>query len=645
MRIVKQSKTDKQTCIALLNYANALKKTDIDSAIQCSNTSLVLATMLKNDSLIAEANSLLGYCCEVKGNYKNALVYFLKAIETYKAQKNKNKLSTCYNGMGIVYWYQGFYDKAIEYYKKNTDISIEINDKNGLATSYGNMAIIFDEKGDLNNSLLYYKKALVIFEDEKNLQSMASCYDNMSLVFKQKEDFKQALEYNNKSYKVRDELKDTIGMLASMENLGSIFIKLKKYDDAISISERVLGFATKLGAKEDMKAAYVNLKEAYEFKNDFKSAYKFADLLMAVKDSLKNRDNLDQVAELEAKFKTKEKETELTEIKLVHELAAKENAEKLKRKNYFIGFLIFIGVLVVLAAFLILKRLKEKKQIAEEFSEKNKAIEMQKSIIDKAFLQLSEKSKDITDSIKYAKRIQKAIFPTNIYFNKLLPQSFAFFKPKDIVSGDFYWVEQDEEGCVYFAVVDCTGHGVPGAFMSIVGFNLLNKALFESKFKTPAEILNEVNKNLTETLKQTFEESAVKDGMEISLCKWNKQTNEFWFAGANAIIYKVSNKNLEIIKGDKNPIGAFYGEKLQSYTNTKVEVLKNDCIYLFSDGYADQFGGDKGKKYKYKQLEDFLKMHSHLNMTEQRKLLSTEFTKWKGELEQVDDVCVIGIKI
>ena len=213
LRIVKQAKNDKQTCISLLNYADALKRTDIDSAIRCSSTSLVLATNLKNDSLAAEANTLLGYCCEVKGNYKNALVHFLKAIEVFKSQKNKNKLSTCYNGMGIVYWYQGFYDKAIEYYKKNTDISREINDKNGLATSYGNMAIIFDEKGDLDNSLLHYKKALVIFEEEQNLPSMASCYDNMSLVFKQKKDFKQALDYNNKSYKVRDELHHRIFLI------------------------------------------------------------------------------------------------------------------------------------------------------------------------------------------------------------------------------------------------------------------------------------------------------------------------------------------------------------------------------------------------------------------------------------------------
>jgi serine phosphatase RsbU (regulator of sigma subunit) len=204
---------------------------------------------------------------------------------------------------------------------------------------------------------------------------------------------------------------------------------------------------------------------------------------------------------------------------------------------------------------------------------------------------------------------------------------------------------EEYEGDVYFAVVDCTGHGVPGAFMSIVGFNLLNKAIHENKCKTPADILNQVNIDLNETLKQTMEESAIKDGMEISLCKWNAQTNEIVFAGANSIVYKVSEGTIETIKGDKHPIGNFYGEKLKPFTNNKIELKENDCLYLFSDGYADQFGGEKGKKYKYKQLEELLLSNSQKPMLEQRQALNTEFIRWKGDLEQVDDVCVLGFKV
>lgn len=628
----------------LLIYGDALLHHNIDSAFVCGNIALKNAKQLKDSSIIAESHVLLGYGLESKGNYKAALQNFIIASDLFKRIKNKPKLAQCYTAMGIVYWYQGFSDKAIDYYKKNISICIEIKDENGMAASFGNIAIIFDERQDLENALLYYNKALAIFEKNKRAMQTAACLDNMSLIYKQKKDFKTALDFNLRSYNLRERIGDTLGMLASMENLGGIFISLNKYDDAIAISDRVVTIASRLGSKEDIKFAYINLKEAYEAKKDYKSANIILNKLMEIKDSLRNIENANQIAELETKFKTKEKETELSEIKLMQELREAENAEKIKKKNYSIIILALIGFFILLLAFILLKRFKEKKQVAEELSAKNSAIENQKTIIDKAYLELSEKNKDITDSIKYAQRIQEAIFPSDSNFSSLLPQSFVFFKPKDIVSGDFYWVEKGNADSLYIAVVDCTGHGVPGAFMSIVGFNLLNKAIHENKCDTPADILHQVNIDLTETLKQTIEASSVKDGMEISLCKWNKKENELIFAGANTIVYHVSNKQINTIKGNKYPIGGFYGEQLQPFQNIKINIQPNDCVYLFSDGYADQFGGPKGKKYKYKQLEEFLLSNSSKSIAEQKELLSNEFESWRGNLEQVDDVCVIGIK-
>lgn len=642
--VYKQKTDATEKTLALLVYGEELLGHNIDSAFSCASISLKQAQQLQNETLLAEANMLMGYCCEANGKYKDALNYFLIASDLSRKNKNKPKLAQSYTAMGVVYWYQGFYDKAEEYYKKNIEICLELNDISGLGASYGNLAILFDEKKELDNALIYYKKALLIFDNGKKQSQTAACLDNMSLIFKQKGDFSQATSYNLKSYKIRESIHDTIGMLASMGNLGSIFIAQKKPDEAINISEKVLAIATRLGAKEDVKSAYYNLKDAYELKKDFKGANAILNKLMDLKDSLRNLDNANQIAELEAKFKNKEKEVELTEIKLTQELREIENAERLKKKNYSIIVLSIVGVFILLLAVILLKRFKEKKQVAEKLSEKNKAIELQKKIIDTAYLELSEKNKDITDSIKYAKRIQEAIFPSTDHFSALLPKAFVYFKPKDIVSGDFYWVENALDGSVLVAVVDCTGHGVPGAFMSIVGFNLLNKAIHENKCVDPAEILNLVNIDLTETLKQTLEESAVKDGMEISLCKWNKENNELLFAGANTIVYHISSNAMNIIKGNKQPIGSFYGEQLKPYQTTKIMVHPGDCVYLFSDGYADQFGGAKGKKYKYKQLEEFLLANSDKEVDEQKKLLSEEFEQWKGNLEQVDDVCVIGIK-
>jgi serine phosphatase RsbU (regulator of sigma subunit)/Tfp pilus assembly protein PilF len=642
--VYKQTTDTKQKTIALLAYGEELLRHNIDSAFSCATLSLKEARQLQNEALIAEANMLMGYCFEANGKYKDALKHFLIASDLSSKNKNKPKLAQSYTAMGVVYWYQGFYDKAEEYYKKNIEICLELNDLNGLAASYGNLAILADEKKDLDNALIYYKKALLIFDNGKKPRQTAACLDNMSLIFKQKGDFSQATAYNLRSYKIRESINDTIGMLASMGNLGSIFVAQKKPDEAIKISESVLTLATRLGAKEDVKSAYYNLKDAYELKKDYRKANLILNKLMDVKDSLRNIENAGQIAELEAKFKNKEKEAELTEIKLAKEIDEIANAEKLKKKNYSIIILSIIGGFILLLAIILLRRFKEKKQVAEEFKEKNKAIELQKTIIDTAYHELSEKNKDITDSIKYAKRIQEAIFPSDAYFSKLLPKAFAYFKPKDIVSGDFYWVDEGLDGTVLVAVVDCTGHGVPGAFMSIVGFNLLNKAIHENKCNDPADILNQVNIDLNETLKQTLEESAVKDGMEISLCKWNKNKNELLFAGANTIIYHVNQNGLNIIKGNKHPIGSFYGEQLKPFHTTAISISPGDCVYLFSDGYADQFGGEKGKKYKYKQLEEFLLLNSTKPVHEQEQLLNTEFERWKGNLEQVDDVCVIGIK-
>lgn len=628
----------------MLSYAEELLHHDFDSALVCAKIALKTAKDLNDKKLFVEANIITGFALEANGKYKDALRNFLIASEICKKSNFKQKLARCYTAIGVFYWYQGFNKKAEEYFKKNIIICTEINDVNGLGASFGNLAILFDESGELDSSLVYYSKALLIFENTKNTKQMASCLDNMSIVYKQKKDFTNAISFNLRSYQLRESINDSIGMLASMCNLGSIYNKQNKTNEAIEISEKVLKIAQRMGSKEDVKSAYLNLRDAYELKNDYKSANKILNLLMQVNDSLRNIENANQIALLETKYKTKEKETELSEIKLLQKIQKEENINKLKQKNYFIIVLSLIGAFVLIFAFMFFRRYKEKQQIAEAISKKNEAIEKQKAIIDIAYKELSDKNKDITDSITYSKRIQDAIFPDQKYYTSLFPNSFVFFKPKDIVSGDFYWFEKDTNGDVYAAIIDCTGHGVPGAFLSIVGFNLLNNAIYEHKCKTPADILNQINTDLNETLKQTEEENSIKDGMEISICKWSNSKNELIFAGANTSILKIRNNDIETINGNKHQVGSFYNEQLKPFTNVSVEIKSNDIIYMFSDGYVDQFGGEKGKKFMIKNFRELLISNSNSTMDNQKKLIANNFDIWKGKLEQVDDVTVIGIR-
>ena len=258
--------------------------------------------------------------------------------------------------------------------------------------------------------------------------------------------------------------------------------------------------------------------------------------------------------------------------------------------------------------------------------------------------ELAEKNKDITDSIRYAKRIQEAILPPSNVIKNYFPNSFVFSKPKDIVSGDFYWLDKKGDE-IMFAAVDCTGHGVPGAFMSIVGANILTQALNESKIIIPAKFLDKLNKGVSETLNQTSEDTRLRDGMDVALCTINFKTMELQYAGAYNPLFIVRGKELIEIKADNIAIGSYTEGQIQNYTNHTVPLQKGDTIYTLTDGFPDQFGGDKGKKFMSKKLKDLLIANVHLPIAQQKELLDTTFKNWVGNLEQVDDVTVIGIKV
>jgi serine phosphatase RsbU (regulator of sigma subunit) len=261
---------------------------------------------------------------------------------------------------------------------------------------------------------------------------------------------------------------------------------------------------------------------------------------------------------------------------------------------------------------------------------------------------IEEKNKDIHDSINYALRIQQAIFPPVEKLKANLKDYFVFFQPKDIVSGDFYWFNKVEttpqdgspnQEIIVVAAVDCTGHGVPGALMSIIGNTILNQSLKEPKVNTPADALSYLNRQLANNI------HSINDGMDLSLCAINQSTMQLQYAGANNSLYIIRNKELIELKPDKQSIGGTHFEKDKIFTNHMFSLEKGDCIYLFTDGYADQFGGEKGKKLKYKNFQNLLIEINDFQMSDQKEKLANYFELWKGNLSQLDDVLVIGIRV
>ncbi len=329
--------------------------------------------------------------------------------------------------------------------------------------------------------------------------------------------------------------------------------------------------------------------------------------------------------------------TEGTQIKVIIEPALWQ------RLWFKIAVALLLIFIVSLWFYLRIRRIKKQNEYLEEQVRLRTAeVVQQKEQIEEHLHEISEQKREITDSIHYAKRIQTAALPVDELMQKVIPEHFVLFKPKDIVSGDFYWTTE-KNGKSIVVAADCTGHGVPGAFMSMLGISFLNKIVNEKGITSPDEILNRLRDNVIHALHQTGEEQEAKDGMDITICTINKTEYKLEFAGANNPLYIILNNEMQVIKGDKMPIA--YYDNMKPFTLHELKYSKNDIFYIFSDGFADQFGGPKGKKFMYKPFRNLLKKISNKSMNEQKSILDRTIENWRGELEQVDDIVVFGVRL
>ena len=256
---------------------------------------------------------------------------------------------------------------------------------------------------------------------------------------------------------------------------------------------------------------------------------------------------------------------------------------------------------------------------------------------------IAEQNKDLIDSINYSQRIQQALLPDKKLEELVLKNGFVLYKPKHIVSGDFYWLHQCND-VLYFAVIDCTGHGVPGALLTMLAYNAINKAVIEKEIMDPTAILDSMNTDIKLALKQN-KDNPIQDSMEVGIVSLNTKTNELKFAGANTSLTYIKSNELKIAAAGKCSVGSVQDGEIILPKTHSLQLNKGDSFYLYSDGYADQFGGPKGKKFKYKQLEDLLLSNYMKSPLEQKEILNSSIENWKGNLEQVDDITVIGYTI
>lgn len=558
----------------------------------------------------------------------DAILYFQKAIKSAEILQDTVYLSYCYRFIGEINVAIRSYEQA----KKNLFMGLKYtNSGQSSVEIYNMLGILNKEMAVFDSSLYYHNKSLKLNQLNNDTLGIAYSYNNIALVYKHSGNYQSALEFLNRSLEYKKIVNDTKGIGGSYINIGSVYLLLEDYQKAYEYASLGMIYTDSVKSKYFTRTgSEIALKGLLKIKSE--RAFDLFELYDSLNTELNGEEIVSNIEGNQIKFDVANKEQllELEKAKanqLTQSLIVKE--EKEKRLSFIITAGV-IGVLILIVFLVIVyNNFKKKKALSLSLEDKNLLIE--------------QKNKDITDSINYAKKIQNSIMPDVSQFGKLFQDSLIYYKPKDIVSGDFYWFEYFNNSVV-FAAADCTGHGVPGAMMSVVCVGALNHFTKKADITNPETALHFIDKEVNRSTNGGSQDQRMADGMDIALCSFNKDNNTIQFSGANRPLVLIRNNEAIVYKGNKFPIGQDIGIE-KDFTGKTIQLQKDDAVYIFTDGIVDQFGGKKNKKLLFKRLKDFLLTIQTLNCSDQKEKIDLFFNDWKGQQEQVDDVLLIGIKV
>lgn len=627
----------------------------------------------QNKELIKVYNKK-GYAYEVSGDYKHAGEYYLKSYSIVEEIGSDIEKARSLNSLGSVYFAQKNYEGALEYWAKALVIVQKIDYKPGVSVMLSNIGNVYMAEENFDIATDYYSKALKISEEIGDSSNISIVLNNLGNLNREKQEYNKALEFYNQSLEIKRNLFDNYKVVLTLYNIATIYEKQEKLDSALNTINDALDIAI----DNEYKSLQVDLylEQAYIFEKNKK--YEKALVSYFLYDSLNieiyNLEIANAYSQNEKRYNydKKEKENQI--------YRTKQKAKEEKQRNFVIALIIGIIFLIIIAITIlrgyrqkkqanellevqkskILEKNDELSQLNEEILQQRDEIEAQRNLVFEQKDQLEDIHKEVTNSIQYAKRIQASTLPKNEVLQNSFKDSFILFKPKDVVSGDFYWFASVENHTI-ITVADCTGHGVPGAFMSMLGISLLKEIVVKEYITEPAIILRKLRKEIINALQQKGISGEQKDGMDMALISYNNDTKQLKYAGANNPLYIVSSRNIECetaeikvtesencskklyeFKADKMPIAIYV--KMDKFTSHEITLEEGDIIYMSSDGFPDQFGGPKGKKFKYKPFKELLLDDSKLSMDTQHDKLNTTIVDWMGDLEQIDDICIMGIK-
>lgn len=612
------------TNLGIYNYVTG----NYEKALLNYDKAIEIARSLKNEPYLARNYANKANTFVMQSNYKKALTYFILGLKIYEKVKDKVSVAQVLGNIGTVYHYQKNFTKAIEYYSKTVALNITQRDSIALANAYTNLSAAYRELKELDKSWLYNKKALIIDSVRNNVNGMAVEYNNFAAICDDKKAYAEAIVYSKKALEIRESINDLYGVASSLNNLGISHNGLKQYalakiyfNRAIEINKELKSTEVEINTSEGLSLTLFNT-------GNYKDAYLLQRKFKQLNDSIFNIENTKQLSDTKTQYEVDKKEIELTaQSKLEKEKLSFTANEKSKRLQLIIAFVALASIVAAFLAIYMRKRYKISQQ--------------QKQLIE-------EKNKKITDSLNYAQKIQNSILPNTEQIKQYLPESFIFLKPKDVVSGDFFYLNYSDNKS-FIAVVDCTGHGVPGAFMSMIGHTLLNEIIMAKKIHQANLILNELHRSIYKELQQGLNKEQAQDGMDIALCVYDHTTSELQFAGARNALYLLENGKVTLVKGDAKSIGGLTlrgeAELERNFSLQRLTITHQTKLFMSSDGYLDQISTSSNQKFGNKQFIELLESFANKGMNECGEIVASTFENWKQEESQMDDVLVLGCKV
>lgn len=615
--VVESSDDDSVRAVTYRRLFNAYILVSIDTAEMYANSEMEFARKSGIVRYESDAYEDLARIAWQRNQLDGAIAHIQSALAIREKINDQRGVANSENHLGIIYWNMKSHDKALEHYRRSLAMFQQLKDSSGIAATFGNISLIYSDMGKEDSCEFYVRKSTRMREQIGDLNNLTISYNNMGTMFLRRKEADSAIVYFQKCIPLFDVTNDKYGYASLYNNLGAAYRMKGDYVKAKEYQMLAKQISIEHDNKEVLKNSYGELASIAELEGDYKSAYGYFRLKDSLKDIIFNDGMTRQVTEAGEKYESEKKQRENDQLKS----AAEHDA--MLRNFLFVA----VGLGVVVAASLFYAY-RNKRKSNQQLAIQNAQIEAQK--------------KEITDSINYAQRIQQAILPPQEALKKHFPDSFVFYLPKAIVSGDFWWM-LEKENYIFVAVADCTGHGVPGAFMSMLGMEMLNDIARETA--EPGDILSRLSSAIKRSLRQTSAENQSRDGMDICLLRFDTRNNSVVYAGANRPLWmrKHSGEVLEI-SPTKAPIGGPAADE-QQYAAHEVKLSSGDTLYMFTDGYADQFGGERGKKLKTAGLRSLLESYSLVPLAMQERELEGYFHRWRGSLEQVDDVLIAGIRI